>query len=252
MNKQKAKILMLVEGEKTDVDLMKRLLEIYGISDSHQIVSYNTNIYVLYNRMFKDDDPNTLDLLQVLKEKEKDEEKKKIFDERYSDILLIFDLDPHDGLFSAEKIKQMLVYFSESSENGKLYINYPMVEAFYHMKAIPDPDFNKYEVSIEELKQKTYKARVQSENRDHDYRKFGKNMKECSTVITQNVEKALLITNNPIPDRLLPPSDLEILDTQIKKIQDENHLFVLCTCGFYIIDYNPNLIIQNDERESND
>ena len=102
MNKQKAKILMLVEGAKTDVVLMKHLLEIYGISDSHQIVSYNTNIYVLYNRMFKDDDPETLDLLQVLKENEKDESKRKIFDERYSDILLVFDLDPHDDLFSAD------------------------------------------------------------------------------------------------------------------------------------------------------
>ena len=55
MNKQKAKILMPVEGEKTDVVLMKHLLDIYGISDRHQIVSYNTNIYVLYNRMFKED-----------------------------------------------------------------------------------------------------------------------------------------------------------------------------------------------------
>ena len=252
MNKQKAKILMLVEGAKTDVVLMKHLLEVYGISDSHQIVSYNTNIYVLYNRMFKDDDPETLDLLQVLKENEKDESKKKIFDERYSDILLVFDLDPQDDLFSATKIQQMLEYFKESSENGKLYINYPMVEAFYHMKAIPDPDFNKYEASLTELQQKSYKARVQSENRDHDYRKFAKDLKECNTVISQNVEKALLITNNSIPDRLLPPCDLEILDTQVRKIQNENRLFVLCTCGFYIIDYNPNLITQNDERESND
>ena len=70
MNKQKAKILMLVEGAKTDVVLMKHLLEVYGISDTHQIGSYNTNIYVLYNRMFEDGDPETLDLLQILKELE--------------------------------------------------------------------------------------------------------------------------------------------------------------------------------------
>ena len=231
---------------------MKHLLEVYGISDTHQIVSYNTNIYVLYNRMFEDGDPETLDLLQILKENEKDESKKKIFDERYSDILLIFDLDPQDDLFSVPKIQLMLEYFNESSENGKLYINYPMVEAFYHMKAIPDPDFNKYEVSLTELQHKSYKARVQNENRDHDYRKFAKDLNECSTVILQNVEKALLITSNPISDQLFRPSDLEILDTQVRKIQKENRLFVLCTCGFYIIDYNPDLIIQNNGRESND
>ena len=249
MNKQKAKILMLVEGEKTDVVLMKHLLAIYGISDRHQIVSYNTNIYVLYNRMFKEDDPNSLDLLQVLKENEKDETKKKIFDERYSDILLIFDLDPQDDLFSAMKIHQMLEFFNESSENGKLYINYPMVESFYHMKRVPDPDYNTYTVSMVELQQKTYKSRVQNENRDHDYRKFARNLAECNTVISQNIEKALLITNNSISDNPLPPLASDILNAQVSKIEREKCLFILCTCGFYIIDYNPNLINQNDEQK---
>ena len=37
-----AKILILVEGEKTDVKLMNHLLQVYGISEDHVIVSYNT------------------------------------------------------------------------------------------------------------------------------------------------------------------------------------------------------------------
>ena len=73
MDKQKTKILILVEGSKREISLMNHLLSIYGISESHQIVSYNTNIHVLYDSMFKDDDPDTLDLLQVLKEREKDD-----------------------------------------------------------------------------------------------------------------------------------------------------------------------------------
>ena len=77
MNKSKAKILMLVEGEKTDFVLMQRLLDIYGVNEKHEIVSYNTNIYVLYNHMFAGGDPDSLDLLQVLKEHEKDPLKKR-------------------------------------------------------------------------------------------------------------------------------------------------------------------------------
>ena len=46
----------------------------------------------------------------------------------------------------------MAEYFTESSDMGKLYINYPMVEAFYHMKSIPDNDFDTYTSSMEELK----------------------------------------------------------------------------------------------------
>ena len=90
MADEKSKILVLVEGKKTDYQLMERLLQVYGIGDSHEIVSYNTNIYVLYNEMFRDGDPASLDILQTLKEHERDPEKKKLFDSWYSDILLIF------------------------------------------------------------------------------------------------------------------------------------------------------------------
>lgn len=131
MAEGKSKILVLVEGEKTDYRLMGHLLEVYGISDSHEIVSYNTNIYVLYNEMFRDGDPASMDILQILKEHERDLEKKKLFDERYSDILLIFDLDPQDPAFSADKIVEMASYFVESSDMGKLYLNYPIFTLNY-------------------------------------------------------------------------------------------------------------------------
>ena len=78
MAKEKAKILMLVEGAKTDVKLMTHLLEVYGIDNNHTIVSYNTNIYTLYNEMFADGDPESKDLLQALKEHENDTAKKSI------------------------------------------------------------------------------------------------------------------------------------------------------------------------------
>lgn len=52
MNTEKAKILVLVEGEKTDVQLLEHLLCVYGINKRHQIISYNTNIYALYDQMF--------------------------------------------------------------------------------------------------------------------------------------------------------------------------------------------------------
>ena len=85
MDNGKTQILVLVEGEKTDVKLMRHLLTVYGISQDHEIVSYNTNIYELYNHMFRDEDPNTIDFLQLLKEHENDPTKKLIFDRSYSD-----------------------------------------------------------------------------------------------------------------------------------------------------------------------
>jgi len=243
MANDKAKILVLVEGEKTDVKLMEHLLTIYGIDKNHQIVSYKTNIYDLYDKMFADSAPETVDLLGVLKERETNEAKKSIFDMHYSDILLIFDLDPQDPRFAPEKIISMANYFVESSDMGKLYINYPMVEAFYHMKNIPDSDYNSYVATIDELKRHLYKGRVVEENRNRRFGKFAVNKQECSTVIQQNLNKAWMITGTQAnnTEQLYPYSE-EILEKQLKKIREEASLFVLCTCAFYIADYNPKFI----------
>ena len=242
---EKSKILVLVEGKKTDYQLMDRLLRIYGISNSHEIVSYNTNIYVLYNEMFRDGDPASMDTLQTLKEHERDPEKKKLFDERYSDILLIFDLDPQDPAFSADKILEMASFFVESSDMGKLYLNYPMVEAFYHMKSIPDEDYNSYTASVDELRSHKYKERVTRENRNHSYAKFAVTKEECDTVIRQNIDKAWLVSETErLVDSIswLLPNSADVLKAQLRNLEKHQLVSVLCTCVFYIADYNPALI----------
>lgn len=241
----KSKILVLVEGEKTDYRLMGHLLEVYGISDSHEIVSYNTNIYVLYNEMFRDGDPSSMDILQILKERERDPEKKMLFDERYSDILLIFDLDPQDPAFSADKIVEMASYFVESSDMGKLYLNYPMVEAFYHMKSIPDEEYYQYTASLEELRNREYKARVSKENRNGSYAKFAVTKEECDIVIGQNINKAwIAVKTEQLVDEMMQflPDSVDILKAQLRNLEEKQLVLVLCTCVFYIVDYNPALL----------
>lgn len=244
MAEKRTRILILVEGAKTDLRLMRKLLRLYGIEKNHEIISYNTNIYTLYNKMFKYFEPEEVDLLQLLKENEPDQEKRKIFDIRYSDILLVFDLDPQDPQFSAEKIIEMQKYFKESSDMGKLYINYPMVEAFYHMKSIPDEAFNSYFVSLEELRNKTYKQRVQKESFNHDYTKFAVTKEECSVVIRQNLEKAhkLIAPFQECNFDTLLLKHGEILEKQLELLELEEKVSVICTCGFYIVDYNSSLI----------
>lgn len=243
MSKKNAKILMLVEGAKTDVRLMKHLLDVYGISSNHEIVSYNTNIYTLYKDMFADHDPENIDLLQLLKSREPDENKKLVFDENYSDILLIFDIDPQDNEFSADKILEMKNYFTESSDMGKLYLNYPMVEAFYHLKNIPDQEYNERIVTIQELMSRTYKSRVNQDNRNHDYSKFAVTRNECNIVIKQNISKGNLIAGYSNEVNL--PDEYCVLKKQLEYLENNQKLYVLCTCAYYIPDYNPKLIEEN-------
>lgn len=245
MDKPKKKIFVIVEGERTGVQLMKKLISLYPELDAnYEIVPYRTNIYVFYNAFFASgEEPDSFEILQALKSLEKDEARKSIFDEKYTDILLIFDLEPQDGLFAVEKIRLMQDYFIESSDMGKLYLNYPMVEAFYHMTSIPDNNYNNKRVSIEELRQGTYKARVNAESKGHDYRKFIANRAECSMVIHQNLEKALQLQMDGHVGLGLSDLSLEkVLDTQLRVLA-YGYVHVLCTCAFFLYDYNPNLLL---------
>jgi hypothetical protein len=242
MSESKRKRLVLVEGARTDARLMEKLLAIYNIDVKYGIVSYGTNIYTLYGEMFTENDPSMVDLLQILKAREIDPDKKAIFDTPYSDILLIFDFDPHAPDFSSEKIRRMSEYFVESSDMGKLYLNYPMVEAFYHMSSIPDEQYNNRFATLEELQAGTYKMRANVENRNHDYTKFAADRVECNIVIRQNIDKARSITHEEKVSEYLPGQS-HILTAQFVLLTEERKVAVPSTCPFFILDYNPKLIL---------
>ena len=52
-----------------------------------------------------------------------------------------------------------------------------------------------------------------------------------------------LITNYDLDNDYIIPDSSDILSVQLEKLSsDEKCVFVLCTCAFYIYDYNPKLI----------
>jgi hypothetical protein len=243
---EKKRILIIVEGAKTDVNLMKKVISHYPINESYKIVSYCTNLYALYQEMvtYGTEAFDTIDLLLILKNREKDPQKKQLFDARYTDMLLIFDLDPQDSRYNQKNIIRLQEYFSDSSDMGKLYINYPMVEAFYHMQSIPDPEFAKRTATIDELKNKQYKTRVQRETMSSDYRKFATTTKEVTIVIRQNLAKAHALQNDrPAswrePAILNGIDHLAVLQAQLKNLKADSAIAVLSTCVFFVADYNP-------------
>jgi len=109
------------------------------------------------------------------------------------------------------------------------------------MKSIPDTDFDSYTASLDELKNHQYKKRVNLENRDRSYIKFIKNRNECSTVIRQNIDKAWRIIGKDSYKEFAPESQ-DILRSQLSALSDLEKVFVLCTCCYYIAEYNPEWI----------
>ena len=133
-------ILVISEGP-TEKKLIQRLFKVFSARPV-TVVTFKTNIYRLYDlyeaqgQSYED-----LDLISVLRSDSsspfKTPEREALADSRrYTDIFLIFDFDPHAQGYSASKLLKLMTHFSDSTDAGRLYINYPMVESFRHM-ALP-------------------------------------------------------------------------------------------------------------------
>lgn len=54
--------------------------------------------------------------------------------------------------------------FSESTDMGKLYINYPMIESYQHLTAIPDPAYAERKIPVSLQSGSKYKEQVGKES----------------------------------------------------------------------------------------
>ena len=91
------------------------------------------NIYMLWKKL-KADDFDT-DIIEVLRESNKKirEQLEGLSRDDFSEVFLFFDYDAHQTNLGksddGDVINHMLESFDNETENGKLYISYPMVEA---------------------------------------------------------------------------------------------------------------------------
>ncbi len=95
---------------------------------------YDAEIYQLYEQLKRED--FALDIVNLLKERNQRNAKilKGFNRDSFAYIYLFFDYDAHATKANDEKIIEMLNYFNNETENGMLYISYPMVEAIRHYK----------------------------------------------------------------------------------------------------------------------
>ena len=87
---------------------------------------YDAEIYQLYRQM-KDDD-FAIDIVSILKERshQNAEILKDYNRDSFAYIYLFFDYDGHSTMADDSKIMEMLQFFDNETENGMLYISYPM------------------------------------------------------------------------------------------------------------------------------
>lgn len=158
-------ILFIFEGGVREPALYKTMKYLF-LSDSIKddiIVSYCSNIYSLYQKMKEldafDEDIDSADIVTVLKEQlanspnQQDELAKIESSDSISEVYLFFDydlkrIDELNKLSVEEQnlqIKELLDYFDNETEHGKLFIDYPMVESIrYFKKELPDENYVTY------------------------------------------------------------------------------------------------------------
>lgn len=144
---QRNQTLILVEGKHEKDILVKLVLDIFPEIPvkMENVHIYGTDIYDLYWLIQKEygDDWDQADIevnLPLLISRRNGIEPP--LDSRcFSNIILMFDFERHDDKYDDSKIRRMQSYFSNATESGILYINYPMIEAYQHMRRIPEPDY---------------------------------------------------------------------------------------------------------------
>ncbi|MBQ7713852.1 MAG: hypothetical protein IJT71_03070 [Oscillospiraceae bacterium] len=135
----KKQIAVIVEGEKRELDYWDSLAPVFFPKTDVEVLPLplHENIYMLYGELAADGD---LDVVEVVRERSAEAGRalegktRKSFQEVY----LFLDFDPHAYERNIKKtcaktmteiVEEMLSFFDNETEQGKLYISYPMCEA---------------------------------------------------------------------------------------------------------------------------
>ena len=216
----KPKVLIITEGKKTEPKLYRKAFELFPLFNKYEIYSYKANAYDLYGYLqpyWADGSLEDSEFLQILQEHEQNEEKKELLRQDFSDVFLIFDFDPHDHRYDFVKLKRLLTYFNESTECGKLYINYPMVESYKHFFSLEDEGYIDRIVKFDDLT--SYKNIASMESGIGNVGDFTRDT--FRMIVNENLHKLYYLC---MDERKL--SDAVKLDDLLTYVAEKQNLFI--------------------------
>ena len=260
-------ILFVFEGkdDKTYFESIKRLF--FPEKSDIFVCTYNSNIYSLYTKLMEHDALNgvfEVDTVSVLKEillEKGDETLKDIREDEVSEIYLFFDYDFQEKARTLEennkRLSEMLKFFTDETANGKLYINYPMVESLRYTKELPDNDYWTYNVTRQMCQEMKFKQQVHEftfyggnlehiiltvkpvDNETKILEKIGKAKMNWKHLIVMNVSKANYICSgqNEVPNE--SDSQEAVFNCQLDKYVEtvECKVAILNAFPIFLFDY---------------
>lgn len=250
--KNKAKTLFIFEGRRTEEKYVEKL-EANFFGDRHAIKCvYDAEIYQLYKTIKAEN--GFFDIVSLLKERNtiNAEALKEYKRDSFAYIYLFFDYDAHSTMAEDYKLEEMLTYFNDETENGLLYISYPMVEAIRHFK-----DRNNFkDLTVKCKRDKcTYLENCEERNsclNEPHYKQFAEldsNVRFCNVnkyttkiwqeLIFAHLCKANYIVNDDYSFPLSQLSQRDIFTNQMKKYINKKcpKVAVLSAFPLYVLDY---------------
>lgn len=244
--------LFVIEGDRAEDKILKSLeRHFFGKRFAVKCV-YDAEIYQLYKQLINDN--FALDIVNLLKERSaKNAEILKDYNrDSFAYIHLFFDYDAHSTLADDEKLREMLSFFNNETENGMLYVSYPMVEAVRHYRDMESfrfltvkckrsncPYLSECEEKNACLAEPHYKTFVPTDSLPHLSNLNGYNNGVWKELITAHLCKMNDLVNDEfvIPNRDV--SQIEVFEKQLEK-----HVLRKCPCvavlsafPMFVLDY---------------
>lgn len=256
-----SKALFIVEGIRREKDFFLRIQEAFHLD--MEIVPFCGNIPMLYDEMARTEFLS--DVRKLLLAKTTDSGQREVLQATYSDIYMIFDLDPQHGVVQQEgesveaalrrnaecvfgKALEMASRLNNSTDPtlGKLYINYPSIESFRDADDFFDPQYSSRFVSLGELCRQFggcgYKS-ISSRGRLAQGKHLsGYSERDFSRLATMNVYKLKRVVDGlwdalPYEEFRMKSDQSFVLRKQREIVRSDLSLGVLNTSLFFLFDY---------------
>lgn len=146
------RVLFIVEGRVAEPRFLERMMRsLFGVHPEN-VYSYGTTVHKLLKEATRHGEIDEyFDIKAALMEHANKDDAERL-SRKYTDVFLIFDMDPHDQNFDPELLMAALRYFDDPTDNGKMYINYPMLESYKHLSSLNDEEYMNRVVANEDVR----------------------------------------------------------------------------------------------------
>ncbi len=228
-------ILFIFEGPKTEKSITDNLIKFFVNENTVITCAYCTTIYKTYSDISADE---YLDTFNLVKDIEANKDTLKDYKRSdFAQIFMFFDYDGHATNASDKKLNDLLDFFNEETEKGKLYISYPMVEALKHIESYDT--FKDLIVSSQDFE--NYK-KIVSDNCIETLKHFHLyDIDTWKTVIKSHLMKMNDIVNDTYQFPISVIDQLTIFSKQIEKhINKDKTVAILSAFPIFLHDYYGN------------